>query len=97
MAVSRSQMWATSWVCTGCHHRAVETPRLIAREGGIALTTGPLDVTDEDFLWIWVEDAVDAFGGNDIVYADAGTVRFRPVDSRPRHGSALGPRSKRCG
>ncbi|CAL9597190.1 hypothetical protein SUDANB108_05383 [Streptomyces sp. enrichment culture] len=29
------------------HEEAVETQRLIAREGGTALTPGPLDVTDD--------------------------------------------------
>ncbi|MEU5095601.1 SDR family oxidoreductase [Streptomyces sp. NPDC020996] len=58
------------------HEEAVETRRIVAREGGTALAPGPLDVTDEDSVRSWVEEAVDAFGGVDIVYADAGAVRF---------------------
>ncbi|MCZ0999460.1 SDR family NAD(P)-dependent oxidoreductase [Streptomyces mirabilis] len=65
------------------HEEAVETQRLIAREGGTALTTGPLDVTDEHSVRTWAEEAVDAFGGIDIVFANAGTVRFEAVDSQP--------------
>ncbi|MEU9642481.1 SDR family NAD(P)-dependent oxidoreductase [Streptomyces sp. NPDC048188] len=65
------------------HEEAVETQRLIAREGGTALTPGPLDVTDEEAVRDWAEEAVDAFGGIDIVYADAGAVRFGSIDSRP--------------
>ncbi|MBA2946849.1 SDR family NAD(P)-dependent oxidoreductase [Streptomyces himalayensis] len=71
------------------HEEAVETQRLIAREGGIALTAGPLGVTDEGSLHRWVEDAVDAFGGIDIVYANTGAVRFGSVDGRPDCGFAL--------
>ncbi|MFF3501916.1 SDR family NAD(P)-dependent oxidoreductase [Streptomyces sp. NPDC003247] len=65
------------------HEEAVETQRLIAREGGTALTPGPLDVTDEDSVRSWVAEAVDAFGGVDIVYANAGAVRFGAIDSQP--------------
>lgn len=54
------------------HAEAVKTQRLIAREGGTALTPAPLDVTDEDSVRYWVEEAVDAFGGVDIAYAAAG-------------------------
>ncbi|MEU9590944.1 SDR family NAD(P)-dependent oxidoreductase [Streptomyces sp. NPDC048193] len=65
------------------HEEAVETQLLIAREGGTALTPGPLDVTDEEAVRAWAEEAVDAFGGIDIVYANAGTVRFGAIDSQP--------------
>ncbi|MGX1267603.1 SDR family NAD(P)-dependent oxidoreductase [Streptomyces phaeoluteigriseus] len=67
------------------HEEAVRTQRLIAREGGTALTPGPLDVTDEDSVRSWTEEAVDAFGGVDILYADAdaGAVRCGATGSRP--------------
>ncbi|MGV9455361.1 SDR family NAD(P)-dependent oxidoreductase [Streptomyces sp. NPDC003635] len=62
------------------HEGAVETQRLIAREGGTALTPGPLDVTDEASVRSWVTEAVDAFGGIDIVcWAD--------TDGRPHEDS----------
>lgn len=64
------------------HEGAVETQRLIAREGGTALTTGPVDVTDEDSVRTWAEEAADAFGGIDNVHANAGAVRFGPVDGQ---------------
>ncbi|MFB7114142.1 hypothetical protein [Streptomyces sp. NPDC056291] len=35
-----------------------------------------MDVTAESSVRSWVEEAVDAFGGIDIVHASAGTVRF---------------------
>ncbi|CQR61217.1 SDR family NAD(P)-dependent oxidoreductase [Streptomyces leeuwenhoekii] len=65
------------------HEEAVETQRLIAHEGGTALTPGPLDVTDEASVRAWVEEAADAFGGIDIVYANAGAVRFGAIDAQP--------------
>ncbi|MFE9628400.1 SDR family NAD(P)-dependent oxidoreductase [Streptomyces sp. NPDC006527] len=65
------------------HEEAVETQRLIAREGGIALTPGPLDVTDEESVRSWVDEAADAFGGIDIVYANAGAVCFGSIDGQP--------------
>lgn len=63
------------------HEQALGTQRLIAREGGTALTPGPLDVTDEQSVSSWVHEAVDAFGGIDTVCA--GADRFGPVNSRP--------------
>ncbi|GGQ97272.1 SDR family oxidoreductase [Streptomyces flaveolus] len=69
------------------HEEAVETQRLIAREGGTALSPSLLDVTDEDSVRAWTEEAVDAFGGIDIVHADAGAVRFGAIDGRSSDGS----------
>ncbi|MFF5553088.1 SDR family NAD(P)-dependent oxidoreductase [Streptomyces olivaceoviridis] len=54
------------------HEEAAETRRLIAREGGTALGPAPLDVTDEASVRSWGAGAVDAFGGADIVCANAG-------------------------
>ncbi|AKZ54149.1 putative oxidoreductase [Streptomyces ambofaciens ATCC 23877] len=65
------------------HEEAVETRRLIAREGGTALTPGPLDVTDEEAVRAWAEEAVDAFGGIDVVYADADAPRRGATGGRP--------------
>ncbi|MEV8038437.1 SDR family NAD(P)-dependent oxidoreductase [Streptomyces sp. NPDC086182] len=56
------------------HEQALETQQLIAREGGTALTPGPLNVTDEQSVSSWVHEAVDAFGGIDIVYAGAARI-----------------------
>ncbi|MGW2830279.1 SDR family NAD(P)-dependent oxidoreductase [Streptomyces sp. NPDC001286] len=65
------------------HEHALDTQRLIAREGGTALTPGPLDVTDEDSVRAWTEEAVEAFGAIDIVYANAGAVRFGAIADQP--------------
>ncbi|MBO1330429.1 SDR family NAD(P)-dependent oxidoreductase [Streptomyces sp. VRA16 Mangrove soil] len=65
------------------HEQALETQRLIGRAGGVALTPAPLDATDESSVRAWVEEAVAAFGGVDILYANAGAVRFGAVDTQP--------------
>ncbi|MER8011874.1 SDR family NAD(P)-dependent oxidoreductase [Streptomyces sp. NPDC094149] len=65
------------------HEQALETQHLIAREGGTALTPGPLDVTDERSVRAWTKEAVEAFGGIDIVYANAGAVRFGAIADQP--------------
>ncbi|MFD3729221.1 SDR family NAD(P)-dependent oxidoreductase [Streptomyces sp. NPDC058671] len=61
------------------HDEAVETQRLIAREGGTALTPSPLDVTSPDSVDAWVEEAVAAFGGIDICCTNVGTARTAPL------------------
>ncbi|GGY97274.1 hypothetical protein GCM10010300_46550 [Streptomyces olivaceoviridis] len=76
------------------HEEAVGTQRLIAREGGTALTPGPLDVTDEASVRSWVAEAVDAFGGIDVVCVNAGAVRFGGIDSRPYEDCAFTVRAE---
>jgi NAD(P)-dependent dehydrogenase (short-subunit alcohol dehydrogenase family) len=41
----------------------------------------------------WVEEAADAFGGVDIVYANAGAVRFGAVGTRSRADFSFTPRA----
>ncbi|MFD3328805.1 SDR family NAD(P)-dependent oxidoreductase [Streptomyces sp. NPDC058701] len=65
------------------HQDALDTQRLIARAGGTALAPAPLDVTDEGSVRSWVDEAVGAFGGIDIVYVTTGSVRFGDLGSRP--------------
>ncbi|MER5791462.1 SDR family NAD(P)-dependent oxidoreductase [Streptomyces sp. NPDC059627] len=65
------------------HEAALETQRLVTEAGGTVLTPGPLDVTDEDSVRAWVAEAVSAFGRVDILYANAGAVRFGAVDTQP--------------
>ncbi|MET9844334.1 SDR family NAD(P)-dependent oxidoreductase [Streptomyces ossamyceticus] len=76
------------------HDEALATQRLISREGGTALTAGPLDVTDENSVRSWVGEAVDAFGGVDILYANAGAVRFGAIDSQPYEDFAFTMRAE---
>ncbi|MFJ8659681.1 SDR family NAD(P)-dependent oxidoreductase [Streptomyces sp. NPDC093795] len=61
------------------HDEALETQREIGREGGTALTAGPLDVTRPESVEAWVGEAAEAFGGVDIVLTNAGSVRFDPL------------------
>ncbi|MEV7388153.1 SDR family NAD(P)-dependent oxidoreductase [Streptomyces sp. NPDC091215] len=65
------------------HEEALETQRLVTEAGGTALTPARLDATDEDSVRAWAEAAVSAFGGIDILYANAGAVRFGAVDTQP--------------
>ncbi|MFI8170850.1 SDR family NAD(P)-dependent oxidoreductase [Streptomyces sp. NPDC085931] len=76
------------------HEEALQTQRLVAREGGTILTPGALDVTDEDSVRSWTKEAVDAFGGVDIVYANAGAVRFGTIGSQPYEDFAFTVRAE---
>lgn len=61
---------------------AAETLAMIEVAGGIGSSTR-LDVTDEQSVNDWVQAAVARFGRIDVVYANAGAVRFGPVDEQP--------------
>lgn len=76
------------------HKDSLETQRLIALAGGTALAPGPLDVTDEGSVRSWIEEAVAAFGGIDIVYATTGTARFGAVGSQPYDNTAFTMRAQ---
>ena len=60
---------------------AAETLRLIQADGDAPGTAGPLDVTDEDSVRVWVEGCVERFGRVDVLYNNAGAVRFGPLAS----------------
>jgi meso-butanediol dehydrogenase / (S,S)-butanediol dehydrogenase / diacetyl reductase len=54
--------------------------------GGDVITDGGvpyLDVTDEESVAAWIAGAVDAHGRIDILYNNAGAVRFGAVDEQP--------------
>jgi NAD(P)-dependent dehydrogenase (short-subunit alcohol dehydrogenase family) len=61
---------------------ARETLALVEAAGG-AGSSVPLDATDEGSVANWVEDAVDRFGCVDVLYANAGAVRFGAIDEQP--------------
>ncbi|MFJ3086381.1 SDR family NAD(P)-dependent oxidoreductase [Streptomyces sp. NPDC086838] len=65
------------------HDEAVETQRQIGREGGTALTPGPLDVTRPDSVGNWVAEAAEAFGGVDIVLTSADSMRCGSLTEQP--------------
>jgi meso-butanediol dehydrogenase/(S,S)-butanediol dehydrogenase/diacetyl reductase len=60
---------------------ARETLSLIEAAGGRGSGT-QLDVTDEQSVREWVEAAVSRFGGVDVLYANAGAVRFAPIEDQ---------------
>lgn len=62
---------------------AAETLELIKSDGSQPGTTGPLDVTDEDSVRDWVTDCVTRFGRVDVLYNNAGAVRFAAIEDQP--------------
>jgi NAD(P)-dependent dehydrogenase (short-subunit alcohol dehydrogenase family) len=75
------------------HESELKAQRLVARAGGAALTPGPLDATDEDSVRAWVEETADAFGGIDILYANANA--NAPAGRRPSHVDHRSPHPPR--
>ncbi|MFE2427794.1 SDR family NAD(P)-dependent oxidoreductase [Streptomyces sp. NPDC059373] len=61
---------------------AQETVRLVTEAGGTMITPARLDVTDEASVRAWADSAVTAFGRIDVLYANAGAVRFGAVDEQ---------------
>src|SRR4051794_10007182 len=57
---------------------AAETAELVRGAGGEMINV-PLDVTDEESVAAWVSAATDTFGRIDVLYANAGAVRWGPV------------------
>lgn len=76
------------------HDEAVQTQRQIGREGGTALTPGPLDVARPESVEAWVAEAAEAFGGIDIVVTNAGSVRFGSVAEQPYDDYSITVRSE---
>ena len=58
---------------------AAETVDLVRAAGGRMQSTGPLDLTNEQGVRAWIDDADRTCGGIDIVYNNAGATRFSPV------------------
>jgi len=62
---------------------AAETLRLVAADGLAPGSAGPLDVTDEDSVRAWVDGCVASFGRVDVLYNNAGAVRFAALADQP--------------
>jgi meso-butanediol dehydrogenase/(S,S)-butanediol dehydrogenase/diacetyl reductase len=58
---------------------ARETEEIVRAQGGEIVTQAPVDLGDPDQADAWVTFAAEAFGGFDILYNNAGNVRFAPV------------------
>jgi NAD(P)-dependent dehydrogenase (short-subunit alcohol dehydrogenase family) len=60
-----------------------ETVELVRRAGGEMTGIAPVDLTDADQVWHLVEDAAAAYGGLDVVYNNAASLRFGPMPDFP--------------
>jgi NAD(P)-dependent dehydrogenase (short-subunit alcohol dehydrogenase family) len=60
---------------------ADETVRMVRAAGGEIENFAPVDLSDAAAAARWVEDAAAVFGGVDILYNNASTPRFGPIDS----------------
>lgn len=56
---------------------AAETAALVAREGGEMRSLHPLDASDLDSARRWAKAAADAWGGIDVLYNNAGSLRAK--------------------
>ncbi|MEU8296906.1 SDR family NAD(P)-dependent oxidoreductase [Micromonospora sp. NPDC048909] len=56
-----------------------ETVELVRRAGGEMTGIAPVDLTDPEQVRQLVEDAVAAYGGLDVVYNNAASLRFGPM------------------
>lgn len=57
---------------------AAETARLVTDEGGEMISLAPVDLSESAGAKAWVDAAVDAFGGIDILYNNASAIRNVP-------------------
>ncbi|MCU0490518.1 MAG: SDR family oxidoreductase [Chloroflexaceae bacterium] len=55
-----------------------ETARMVRDAGGEMLAHGPVDLGDEGQARAWIDAAVTAFGGCDILYNNASAPKFAP-------------------
>jgi NAD(P)-dependent dehydrogenase (short-subunit alcohol dehydrogenase family) len=58
---------------------ADESVRLVRESGGDAVSFSPVDLADPDAAGGWVRDALDVHGRADILYNNASTPRFAPL------------------
>jgi NAD(P)-dependent dehydrogenase (short-subunit alcohol dehydrogenase family) len=62
---------------------AAQTLELIGQDGNEPGSAGHLDVTDEDSVKAWVQSCVDRYGRIDVLYNNAGAVRFGHLADQP--------------
>jgi len=58
---------------------AEETVRLTKEAGGDMISMAPVDLADPSQMKSWIDWAIDAFGGVDIIYNNASAPRFAPI------------------
>ncbi|GAA1947613.1 glucose 1-dehydrogenase [Nocardioides panacihumi] len=59
---------------------AAATEELVRSEGGEITVTGGVDLGDADAAREWVDAAVATYGGIDVLYNNASTQRFAPIE-----------------
>lgn len=59
---------------------AARTVDMVRAAGGSMDSTHPLDLSDENGVRSWVDEAARKHGGIDILYNNAGACRFSPID-----------------
>jgi NAD(P)-dependent dehydrogenase (short-subunit alcohol dehydrogenase family) len=59
---------------------AAQTAEAVKRAGGTIFSTAPVDLGDPEAVNRWIADGVAAVGGIDILYNNAGAVRFGSIE-----------------
>ena len=65
------------------HEPALKTVALAEGMPGSVLDVGPLDVTDESAVAAWIAAGVEQLGRPDVLYNNAGSVRWGSIDTQP--------------
>ena len=71
-------------VVVGCDLKAegaAETVARVQRAGGTMTSRHPMDLGDEAAVRAWLDAAAEQFGGLDVLYNNAGTARFDPLEA----------------
>ena len=76
-AVAFAQAGAHVVGCDVREEGAAETAAIVTASGGSMRSLQPLDPSEPDQAERWVQFALDAFGGIDVVYNNAGSMRAR--------------------
>lgn len=63
---------------------AAETAALVTAAGGTTEASPAVDLTDEDAVRRWVDEAAATHGAVDILYANAAATRFAPIEEISR-------------
>jgi NAD(P)-dependent dehydrogenase (short-subunit alcohol dehydrogenase family) len=66
--------------CDMSEETAEETARIVRERGGRIVVSAPVDLGDPAAAAAWVEEGVTVFGDADILYNNASSPRFAPID-----------------
>ncbi len=66
--------------CDVKREEALETAAMVAAAGGDMISSQPLDLTEEAAVKTWVDGVVAHFGRLDVLYNNAGTALFDPLE-----------------